>query len=48
MLNMGVFLDSLTISKVIPIYKKEDDTMFSNYNLQAYITVALQFISTIS
>ena len=31
MLNTGVLPDLLKISKVLPIYKKEDDMMFSNY-----------------
>ena len=31
MVYTGVFPDLLKISKIISIYKKEDDTMFSNY-----------------
>ena len=30
-LNSGVFLDSLKIAKILPIYKKGDDFIFDNY-----------------
>ncbi len=31
MLNTGIFPDKLNIAKVIPIYKKDDKTLFTNY-----------------
>ena len=31
MLKSGIFPDSLKISKIVPLYKKDDDTNLSNY-----------------
>ncbi len=31
MLNTGIFPEKLKIAKIIPVYKKEDDTLFTNY-----------------
>ena len=31
MLNTGIFPDSLKISKVLPLFKKDNDKLFSNY-----------------
>ena len=31
MLNTGIFPDSLKIAKVVPLYKKGDDRLFTNY-----------------
>ena len=32
-LNTGVFPDNLKIAKVVPLYKKEDGGLFTNYRL---------------
>ena len=31
MLRVGIFADLLKISKVVPVYKKDDNTNLSNY-----------------
>ena len=31
MLNTGIFPDNLKIAKVVPLYKKGDDGLFTNY-----------------
>ena len=31
MLNTGIFPDELKIAKVVPIFKKDDPTLFKNY-----------------
>ncbi len=31
MINIGIFPDKLQIAKIIPIYKKNDETLFTNY-----------------
>ncbi len=31
MINSGIFPDKLEITKIIPIFKKEDETLFTNY-----------------
>jgi retron-type reverse transcriptase len=31
MLNNGIFPDKLKIAKIVPTYKKEDETLFTNY-----------------
>ncbi len=31
MINTGIFLDKLKIGKIIPIFKKDDETQFTNY-----------------
>ena len=31
MLNTGIFSDELNIAKVVPIFKKDDPTLFKNY-----------------
>ncbi len=32
MLNTGIFPDKLKIAKILPIYKKDDQTLFTNYS----------------
>ena len=43
MLNTGIFPDSLKISKVSPLFKKNNDKLVSNYRLISL----LHFISKI-
>ncbi len=31
MINTGIFPDKLKITKIIPIFKKDDETQFTNY-----------------
>ena len=33
MLNTGIFPDNLKITKIVPLYKKGDDGLFTNYRL---------------
>ncbi len=31
MINTGIFSDKIKIAKIVPIYKKDDETHFTNY-----------------
>ena len=43
MFQVGKFPDLLKISKFLPIYKKDDDSLFSNYRPILLLTISFKF-----
>ncbi len=47
MINTGIIPDMLKIAKIVPIYKKDDETQFTNYRPISLLPTISKIFETI-
>ncbi len=44
MLNTGIFSDKLKIAKIVPVYKKDDEHLFNNYQPISLLPLSQKYL----